>query len=153
MEPLDRLLNEHPFLRGLEEKHLRFLGGCARSVRFEEGQLLFQEGEDSNALFLVCSGRVALEVEVPGRGAVRLEAIEEGDVLGWSWLHPPYRSPVDARAVEPVRALAFDRRRLADAMEADHDFGYALLRRLLVVAQKRLDRARLQALDVYKAGL
>ena len=34
--------------------------------------------------------------------------LHDEDVLGWSWLFPPYRWHLDARALAPVRALGFD---------------------------------------------
>jgi hypothetical protein len=37
-------------------------------------------------------------------------------------------------------------------MDADHDLGYVISRRLLEHICDRLERVRLQRLDVYKAG-
>ena len=91
MENLARLLKEHPFLHGLEERHLEFLTGCAANVRYGADEFLFKEGQESNASYLVRSGRIALEISVPGRGLTQLQTIEAGEVLGWSWLYPPYR--------------------------------------------------------------
>ena len=74
-----------------------------------------------------------------------------GEVLGWSWLYPPYRWNFDARAVEPVRAFALDGNCLRAKCEADHDFGYELVKRFLQQVHMRLERTRLQLLDVYRA--
>ncbi len=91
VENLARLLKEHPFLSGLEQRHLEFLTGCASNVRYAAGEFLFKEGQESDASYLVRTGRVALEISVPGRGPVQLQTVEAGEVLGWSWLYPPYR--------------------------------------------------------------
>jgi hypothetical protein len=74
------------------------------------------------------------------------------DALGLSWLIPPYRSHLDARAVEPVVALGFDGTCLRGKMEGDHELGFALAKRLFEKAYRRLERVRLQRLDVYKAS-
>jgi len=150
VENLARLLKEHDFLRGLNERHLEFLTGCASNVRYAADKFLFKEGQEADASYLLRSGRVTLEVGVPGRGPVQIQTIEPGEVLGWSWLYPPYRWQFDARAVEPVRAFALDGTCLRSKCEADHDFGYELVKRFLYQVHIRLERTRMQLLDVYR---
>lgn len=151
METLEPLLRHHPFLDSLDDEEIRFLVGCAANLRFGAGTLLFREGDVADKFFLVRSGRVSLEVQVPGRGPFQLESLQSGDVLGWSWLFPPHRCQLDARAVENVVALVFDGRCLRDKMERDHDLGFALARLMLYQVYQRLTRVRLQRLDVYRA--
>jgi CRP-like cAMP-binding protein len=151
MEDLERLLLEHDFLKGLSEEHTRLLVSCAKNVRFGPGDFLLQEGREATTFYLVRAGHVALEVNVPGKGVVQMESVGPGDVLGLSWLIPPYRLHLDARAVEPVVALAFDSTCLRGKMESDHDLGFALTKRLFEKAYRRLERVRLQRLDVYKS--
>ena len=92
---------------------------------------------------------MALETYVPQRGALRLETLHAGDVLGWSWLVPPHRTMFDARASGTVRSLAFDGRCLRAKCEQDQALGYDLLTRFVTVLAERLQSARLQLLDVY----
>jgi CRP-like cAMP-binding protein len=152
MEDLERLLREHIFLKGLSEEHTRVLVSCAKNVRFNPGDFLLHEGAEATTFYLVRVGHVALEVNVPGKGVVQMESVGPEDVLGLSWLIPPYRSHLDARAAESVVALAFDATCLRGKMEADHELGYALTKRLLLEAYRRLERVRLQRLDVYRAA-
>lgn len=152
MEDLERLLREHGFLKGLSEEHTRLLVSCAKNVRYGPGDFLLHEGEEATTFYLVRAGQVALEVNVPGKGVVQMESVGPEDILGLSWLIPPYRSHLDARAVEPVVALAFDATCLRKKMDADHDLGFALTTRLLEEAYRRLERVRLQRLDVYRAA-
>lgn len=151
METLERILREHRLLQGLPEEHLRFMAGCARNVCYQPGEYLNREGDESTAMYLLRGGRVALEVHVPGRGVVQVDSLGEGDMVGWSWLVPPYRWELDARAVEPVRALVFDCPCLREKMEADPGLGYALAKRFLREMYQRLERVRMQRLDVYRA--
>ena len=141
----------HPFLADLAEPHRRFLDGCGHKVRFAAGEFLFREGAPADRLLLLLSGRVALELVVPGRGPVQMESLGPGDLVGLSWLFPPERWQLDARAVEPVDAVAFDGACLRAKMDADHDLGYALARHLLAQVYERLQRVRLQRLDLYRA--
>jgi CRP/FNR family cyclic AMP-dependent transcriptional regulator len=151
VENLERLLRSHDFLSDLSAKHTRLIVSCAKNIRFHAGDFLMREGRDATTFYLVRVGRVALEINVPGRGTVQMESVGPGDVLGLSWLIPPYRVHLDARALEPVVALGFDGTCLRERMEEDHDLGFALTKRLFEKAYKRLENVRLQRLDVYNA--
>lgn len=149
MENLEAILSAHPFFHELPPRHLGLVVGCASNVRFEAREFLFRTGEEANAFFLIRQGHVALEIAAPGRQPLTLQTIAEGDVLGWSWLIPPYHWMFDARAVEPTRAIALDGKCLRGKCEADHDLGYELLKRFAHIMEQRLVAARLQLLDVY----
>ena len=152
MEDLERPLREHDFLKGLSEAQTRFLVSCAKNVRFQMGEFLMRETQRADVFYLLRAGRVALEINVPGRGPIQMESIGPGDMLGLSWLFPPHRVHLDARAVESVAALAFDAACLRGKMDADSALGYALTRRMLAETYKRLERVRLQRLDVYRGA-
>ncbi len=151
MDTLEVLLRQHEFLADLGTDHIRFLAGCARNVHFNAGDYLIREGAEADILYLLREGRVWLEVNVPSHGIVMLESLGVGDILGLSWLFPPYRWYLDARAAEAVRAIAFDAVCLRKKMDADHDLGYAIAKRLLHHIYLRLERVRMQRLDVYLA--
>lgn len=151
MEGLGQILRAHKFLAGMEESFAELVCGCAKNARFEPGQYLFHEGQSADWFYLLRHGRVALELTAPGRGAVTFLTLEEGEVVGLSWLIPPYRWSYDARALEPVRAIAVDAACLRRKCEADHDLGYDMMKRFMPPLLKRLQDARLQALDLYGA--
>ena len=149
MENLERLLREHDFLKDLAQPQAASLVSCVKNLRFESGAFLMREGDEASTFYLLRRGRVVLEVDVPGKGPLVMESLGPGDIVGLSWLFPPHRVHIDARAVDPVVALAFDGGCLRGKMEEDHDLGFALSRRLLAETYKRLQRVRLQRLDVY----
>lgn len=149
---VESLLREHRFLEGLSAEHRLLLVGCTKDACFAAGDYLMREGRRADVFYLIITGRVALETDVPGRGPVQMESLGPGDVLGLSWLVPPYREHLDARAVEPVDALAVDAACLRDKLEADHELGYALIRRVFEQAYRRLVRVRMQRLDLYGTG-
>jgi CRP/FNR family cyclic AMP-dependent transcriptional regulator len=149
METLDPILAQHPFLEGMERHHLELLVGCASNVRFDAGKFLFREGEEANQFYFVRHGRVVLEIFSPQRGPIEIETLTEGDVLGWSWLVPPYYWRFDARAVEMTRAIALDGKCLRNKCETDKALGYELLKRFVNIVDRRLQATRLQLLDLY----
>ena len=149
MKDIKELVREHPFFEGLAENYVEVIAGCAGNVHFQKGSYLFHEGDPANQFYLMRGGRVALEVAVPGRQPVTLQTIQDGDVIGWSWLFPPYHWQFDARAVENVRATAFDGACLREKCAADHDLGYELAMRSAQIMLSRLQATRLQLLDLY----
>lgn len=151
MEGLERIVREHPFFAGLEEGFCTLVCGCAKNVRFEAGQYLFHEGERADQFYLLRHGRVALELNGPGRGPVIFQTLGTGEIVGVSWLIPPYRWTYDARALTLVRAISLDAACLRQKCEADHDLGYAMMKRFMPVLIERLQATRLQILDVYGA--
>lgn len=149
MEGLERLVLEQPLFRGLEPRVAGLVSGCARNVRFESGEYLFKEGQSADEFYLLRQGVVALEVHAPGQAPAVVCTVGVDDVVGVSWLVPPYRSSLDARAFELTRAIGVDARCLRAKCEADHDLGYELLKRVTALLIQRLHATRLQLLDVY----
>ncbi|MEQ8696205.1 MAG: cyclic nucleotide-binding domain-containing protein, partial [Bauldia litoralis] len=103
----------------------------------------------ADQLYLIREGRVALEIAAPGSGSVTFQTVSEGEIVGISWLFPPYRWTYDARAMERVRAIGMDATCLRTKCEADHDLGYDVMKRLVPILFQRLQATRLQVLDIY----
>jgi len=150
METLQRMLANHPFARGLNDRHVELLVGCASNIRFETGQLVFREGEEAKQFYLIREGKVAIEVFASERGPINILTLGQGEVLGWSWLVAPYRWRFDAHAIESTRAIALDGKCLREKSERDHDLGYELLKRIAHTMEERLQATRLQLLNVYE---
>ena len=146
---LERALADVPLLEGLGPEALTLLAGCASNVHFDEGANLIRRGDPADAFYVIRHGTVVLETYSPGRGPVTIETLESGEVLGWSWLFSPYRWHLDARALTPVHATAFDAACLRTKCERDPAFGYELISRLAQVLIERLQWTRLRLLDVY----
>jgi CRP-like cAMP-binding protein len=151
IENLERVIAEHSFFKGLEERHIRFIVGCAQNVRFEEGQTVFREGDPAEHFYFVREGLIAVELNVPHRGRTIVQTVAAGEIVGWSWLVPPYRWHFDAEALILTRALAVDAKCLLAKCEEDHDLGYEILKRFAHVVSERLEVTRLQLLDLYGA--
>ena len=148
-DDLSEILRQHPFLHELSDEHMKILVGCASNVRFADGNVLVREGELANRFFLIRSGRVALEVDLPGKRGIRIQTVGPGEVLGWSWLISPYRWHFSGVAVADTRAVALDGECLRKKCESDSDFGYDMLKRLAHVMERRLEATRLQLLDLH----
>jgi len=149
MQTMEEVLGSHPFFAGLNADAMRLIAGCASNVHFAEGEFLFEEGHEANQFWVIRRGRVAMQMESPGQGAIVTDTMDEGEVVGWSWLVPPYRFFADGRAVTPVSATALDGACLRGKCEADPELGYQLLKRVTSVMYQRLQSTRIRLLDLY----
>ncbi len=148
---LELIIAEHPFFAGLDSQYLALLVSCASNVVFPAGVYVLKEGDEANQFFLLRHGHVALEILTPQGKQSVIETLGAGEIMGWSWLLPPYHWKFHARAVGPVRAIALDGKCLRKKCEENHDLGYELLKRFAKIIEQRLEATRLQLLDVYAA--
>lgn len=149
METLERILAEHSFFADLDPDFMRLLVGCASNVRFPTGAYIFKAGDAANTFYLIREGQVALEIFPPQHKPIIVETLGVGEILGWSWLLPPFFWKFHAHAIRDVRAIALDGKCLRGKCEENHDLGYEVLKRFARIMEQRLEATRLQLLDVY----
>ena len=152
MRTIEQYLPDHPFFEGLDAHSLALAVGCAKNVSLAAGEYLCHEGDPADQFFVVRRGRVAIEVHGPAAGTLVLDTADEGDVVGWSWLVPPYRSSFDARAAEATGVVSFDGACLRGKCEGDPRLGYELMQRVTQVMNGRLEAAQVRLLDLYGAS-
>lgn len=145
------LLAAQPVLLDLEPADIDLMAGCARNQVFEAGTFLAREDQPANHFFIVREGKVALELQAP-TGSLLIETIGSGDLVGWSWLFPPYQWTFDVEAITTTRAVVIDSTCLRDKCEADTAFGYRVMKRFAQVIVDRLQITRVRLLDLYGAG-
>jgi CRP-like cAMP-binding protein len=149
MREIRDLIAESPTFAGLAPEQLELIAGCAWNERIQAGTMLLREGDPAERFHLIRHGSIALEIEAPGRGALIIQTLHEGEVVGWSWLFAPYRWAMDGRTVEDCSLVTFDGACLRGKCEADHELGYQLMTRFAANIIDRLQTTRLQLLDVY----
>jgi CRP/FNR family transcriptional regulator, cyclic AMP receptor protein len=148
-EPLATRVALHPFLAGMNHTQLTLLTDCAMSKHFNPDQIILQEGEFSNGFYLIETGKVALESDAGPGQTISIQIIGAGDLLGWSWMFPPYVWQFTARTIAPTTALFFYAPILREYCEKDHSLGYELLKRISAVMVTRLQAAHDQLLALY----
>jgi CRP/FNR family cyclic AMP-dependent transcriptional regulator len=142
-------LSQHPFLDGLNRIQISLLADCALTARFKPGEIIFREGEKADRFYLIERGQVALESGLDYGEPVVIDTIGAGDLLGWSWMMPPYVWHFTARAVESTEAIYFAGDILHDYCHRDHSLGFELHKRISTVMMKRLQAARKKMLAVH----
>lgn len=136
------LLSGQPFLKGMDTRLIELLAEDCLPAEFKEDELILQEGGPANRFYLILEGQVELESPVRDGEPVHIQTLGPGELLGWSWLYPPYYWHFDARAITPVRALFFYGTHLRERCEENHDLGYELMKRVSEVVIARLQNAR-----------
>jgi CRP/FNR family transcriptional regulator, cyclic AMP receptor protein len=136
-------LPDHPLFDGLAVEFRQILSECAMRADFEAGDSVVAAGEPANGFYLVIHG--SIDLETPGlRPPSRVQTIGAGDILGWSWLFPPYYWHFNALAREPVRTIFFYGSRLRQQCDRNHDFGYELIKGMsqILLGHLQADRER-----------
>ncbi|MEV6426407.1 cyclic nucleotide-binding domain-containing protein [Nocardia sp. NPDC051463] len=137
-------------LAALSKDERNTLARAGRDVSFPARHRVIQEGRPADRCWLIRHGRILLDAHVPGQGDVVLQTLDSGDVLGWSWLVPPYRWHFGAVTAEPVDAIEFDSAVLIRFGDADPRFGRALTLVLFEALLERLQATRARLLDLYR---
>ena len=150
MEITASALDCQRFLHGLRADQLDALAATASEAIFPAGHRIFAEGGPAGSFWLVASGYVALDVQVPGESPVIIGTVGIGGPLGWSWLLPPYQWAFGAVCVTKVRAIEFRASAVRDQCAADPGLEHELTQRMFQVLAGRLQdtTARLIASSV-----
>ena len=147
MQSIEDYLSTHSFFSGLDDNFMKFLSNSAQGVQIKEDQVLFQQGKPADKFYLLRSGQVSIQVPALVGPTLELQVLGEGQILGWSWLIPPYRWNFQARALEDSDLLEFDGSAILAHCEEDPKFGYELFKRFAALMSKRLDAARQKIMD------
>jgi CRP-like cAMP-binding protein len=146
---LEAILGRHPFFYGMEPDHVATLASVATPASFDVGEQIIRQGGVADSCYLMLEGDAALEIVLPGKGPQVIQTLHAGDILGWSWLFPPYEWSFDAQALTGVRAIRFDAEALREAKASDPVLKAELMARFAEVLVMRLQAARLQLMDLY----
>jgi CRP/FNR family cyclic AMP-dependent transcriptional regulator len=142
------MLAAYPFLRGLPREHVALLAAHTQYIKLPDRHRLFGEGGTADRFWLVEAGQVTLDTFVPGGDRVIIEQLGRGDVVGLSWLFPPYRWGYGAIATQPLQAFEFDAKAIRAECAQDPAFGHEITSRFLQVTLHRLQTTRTRLLDV-----
>ena len=143
------ILREQSFWDDIPEPSLDALAALASVTSFPAGSTIFREGAENKFLYILHRGHVGLDMNVPGRGRVRILSVGPGEMLAWSALLGDGQMIATATALEDTRVISVAAARLAELSNTNHEFGYQLMDRVAGSLAKRLVATRLQLLDLF----
>ncbi len=149
MTELLREMLEHPLFKDLNIGNIEKLANCASEKDFGAGSVIFEEGGEADRLYLIRSGKVAIDLPLPNRNPLTIYTIEGGGVVGWSWLFPPYKWHFQARATEPTQTILIDSKCIMDLCKKDHSFGYEMMQRVSHLILERLEGTTQQLVNSF----
>lgn len=138
--------------RDMDTKHLKKIATIATEVTFEEDEVIYNVGEIGKAVYIIQSGEVAIEMDVPGQGQVNILTVGPGELFGWSSLFPSERKNARARATKPSRAIAIDAEQLRAAWQTDHTLEHAIIQRTAKVMVDRIKGTRQKLVEALAAA-
>lgn len=147
------VLGAQSFLRTLPADCIARLAEMACHISLPAGHRLFDEDMPARKFWIIDAGQVALDALVPGVGRVVIERLGRGDVVGLSWLEPPYQFRYGAVTTQPMQAYEFDAAAVRAACEQDPALGYALLNRFIAIALHRLQATRARLIEAKSQAL
>ena len=150
MKKLVDRMADHPFLKGLDRMYLERLMYGAHEASFLPGEQLIKLGETADRFFLIEEGDVRIGISNAVHGDIEIQTLGEGDVVGWSWLIPPYEWEYNAHATAFTRTISIDGLYVRELLTAYTDFGAELMRRYVALIAGRLKATRIQYWDIYQ---
>ncbi len=150
MNSLANQIKQHPFFKDVADQSIEKIASFSKEVKVEAGEFIFRSGEEAGKFYLIQQGEVIIEIAPTRHSDVSIQSIREGEVLGWSWLIPPFKWQFDAKAVELTKAIAIDAQSLRAFCKQNHAAGYQILTRMIQIVAQRLQAARTQFWDIYK---
>ncbi|CAM5694539.1 MULTISPECIES: cyclic nucleotide-binding domain-containing protein [Streptomyces] len=125
------------------------LMSLAREVSFPEDVRIFEAGGTADRFWVIRSGAVSLDQRVTSLQRVTVASLGAGDLLGWSWLFPPYQWDFGAEAFSPVRAYEFEAEAVLRLCEEDTQLGLTLVRHVAEILAHRLEMTRGKLMEQY----
>lgn len=140
----------NPFFAGLAADRIDLLAAHAVSRHLGQDDILFRYGDPADRFYVIVSGRISVEVAALEGPSLQLQSLEAGEVLGWSWLIPPYTWSFQARADEDAEVLEFDGREIRAKCESDPQLGFELIKRFSGLMSERLHFARQKMMEEWR---
>lgn len=139
-----QFLKEHPVFQRLSEVYLHQLAEHMEVVNLDAGKTLFEEGESAELFYIVMEGTVDLYARIANDEEEWVQLIDVGEVIGWSWLVPPYRWAFTAKSREGAMLMQFDAKAIRDLCDRDPAFGYGTMKQICSLMLGRLHTIRAQ---------
>jgi CRP/FNR family cyclic AMP-dependent transcriptional regulator len=144
-------LKDNSIFSALDAEELEFLASAATTEHMEPGHVVFRYGERARHFYLILSGEISIEIPAIEGPTLLLQRLKPGQVLGWSWLIPPYQWSFLARTAQAADVIKFDGAKVLARCESDAQFGYDLLRAFSAMMSERLGHARRRIMEEWQA--
>jgi CRP/FNR family cyclic AMP-dependent transcriptional regulator len=136
----------------LGQESRAFLEANSVSMDYPRGAVLFREGDRTDAVFVICSGKVKVSATSREGRTMILRIADPGDVLGMSAALTDGEHEVTAESLEPCRARVLHLKHLSTMLQQYGDASMGAAKSLAADYRAAFDEARLIALPGSPAG-
>jgi len=139
------ILKEVPFFEGFPPEVMKLLAYLSVRGDYEEGDVLFETGDDPGIAFAVVAGELAVYREGKS-GEERLRSYGEGEFLGAFSLIGPMPSLFTMKATTTTRLLIINRDQFSRVMDQHKELA-PLLRKAILKQLRRWEQANIEELE------
>ena len=133
------LLREIDLFEGLGALHLAHLHSIVQERTLKYGEVLFEEGDDGNEIYVVVEGSVRISKMVPGIGEEALAILRPGSYFGeMEFINRDLNRAARALAHEQTRLFAIPYADLDTLLGTDRDLALAVQANMLKTLAARL---------------
>ncbi len=148
---VDELRDKAELLASLSDEKLGVLASVVDEGTFPASEVLFREDQPADKFFIVEKGLVSLELVTPGIEPMVILSLGPTELVGISWMFPPYKWKWTARAIQDSELLVFDAVGVRAQCEEDAELKLLVLQMVADQAVKRLHTTRVQLMDLYES--
>jgi CRP/FNR family cyclic AMP-dependent transcriptional regulator len=148
--PNPQILKNVPLLSSFSDEQIASLSACIQHRSYPRGSSILRAGEETDALYIIMSGRVKVLIPDEQGGEVILTMLGAQDYVGEMGLLDDLPSSATVETIEPCEMLRIPRTAFLNCVEGNGEVAMLLLRNLV----KRLRDAdrkieSLALIDVY----
>ncbi len=127
-------LRNTDLFRDLPDQILETIAGFATSTTFEEGDNIYQLGDDADDLYFLDTGRIRFSLGVGNRPEASGSFISPGQIFGWaSLLEDQPRRVATASCLEDSTLCVIPGKDLLRLFDNEKTAGYLVMRRLATI--------------------
>ncbi len=123
---------------GIAPAGLARIAAITREESHRLGEVIFREGENGGALYMILEGKIRISREVSGMGEEALAVLGPGDAFGEMALIDDFPRSADARVHERCRLLVLSKESLEDLLFLHKDLAYEILWNFVRTLSSRL---------------
>jgi CRP-like cAMP-binding protein len=110
-----KMLRQVPMFSGIAPAKLKLLAFTSERVAYRCGEVLFHQGEDGDAAYVILRGQADVLVNTP-QGEVKVAELSENSVVGEIAILCDIARTATVRAVTPVEALRISKENFCKMM-------------------------------------
>lgn len=149
IDEIYEIIADHPFFENISPTYLKEIADRTERNSYDADQYLMRQGHEAEEFFLILKGSVCLYTDQldPSSGKMigcPIQTLGKEEIVGWSWLIPPYQWRFDAKAAEPTEVLVIDGKYLRRLCEDEPELGALVYRRVAYFISERLNATRMK---------